>query len=106
MRRDDFKQLLQRRILVGDGATGTLLREMGALTGDGCPDLLNLTAPEAVQQVHARYFAVGADLVHTNTFGANRLKLANTMPPSTWARSISEALIWLDKQLQPTAAVW
>jgi len=61
---------------VGDGAMGTILQDKGLLPAGHCPDLLNLSAPDAVQEVHEQYLAAGANLIQTNTFGANRVKLA------------------------------
>jgi len=60
--------------MLADGAMGTLLYLRGA-AHDACLDQLNLTRPELVQGVHRDYLAAGADLIETNTFGANRLKL-------------------------------
>ncbi len=77
MRRDHFQQLLAERVLVSDGAMGTLLQAQGALPSGLCPELLNLQRPELVQWVHQQYLSAGCDLIQTNTFGANRLKLAN-----------------------------
>lgn len=70
----DILKALEERILVMDGAMGTLLIARGLRKGE-CPDSLNLTRPEIVLSVHKDYVAAGADIVETNTFGANRLKL-------------------------------
>lgn len=58
-----------------DGATGTALYARGGFT-DVCFDGLNLTHPKLVQAVHADYVTAGADCIETNTFGANRFRLA------------------------------
>jgi 5-methyltetrahydrofolate--homocysteine methyltransferase len=63
------------RILLGDGAMGTMLLEAGLPPG-GCPELWNVERPEIVQQIHQAYFAAGCDFVETNTFGGSALKLA------------------------------
>jgi methionine synthase I (cobalamin-dependent)/5,10-methylenetetrahydrofolate reductase len=55
---------------------GTLLYARG-VTLDACFDVLNLNQPKLVQSVHADYIAAGADCIETNTFGANRFKLAS-----------------------------
>jgi methionine synthase I (cobalamin-dependent)/5,10-methylenetetrahydrofolate reductase len=60
--------------LVADGGTGALLAS--AVPGLRCPEEANLRAPESVLEVHLGYLRAGADLIETNTFGANRLKLA------------------------------
>jgi homocysteine S-methyltransferase len=60
--------------VLADGACGTMLYEAGVALED-CFDGLNLTRPEVVAGVHRAYIAAGADLIETNTFGANRAKL-------------------------------
>lgn len=57
-----------------DGAMGTMLYQSGAPLGESF-DALNLTSPELVSQVHRAYISAGADVIETNTFGANRAKL-------------------------------
>jgi homocysteine S-methyltransferase len=61
--------------LLADGAMGTMLYARGVPL-DACFDVLNLHSPRTVQAIHQEYVAAGADLVETNTFGANRFKLA------------------------------
>lgn len=68
---------LGRELLVADGAMGTMLQARGLPTGEP-PEHWNITRPKAVQAVHKEYLAVGCDLIETNTFGANRLRLKNT----------------------------
>lgn len=63
--------------IVADGGMGALLA--GAVPGLRCPEEANLRAPESVVAVHASYIAAGAELIETNTFGANRRKLARLM---------------------------
>jgi methionine synthase / methylenetetrahydrofolate reductase (NADH) len=63
--------------LVADGGMGALLA--GAVHGLRCPEEANLRAPESVVAVHASYIAAGAELIETNTFGANRRKLARVL---------------------------
>ncbi len=60
--------------LVGDGGMGTLIS--GAVARLRCPEEANLRAPESVVALHASFIRAGADLIETNTFGANRRKLA------------------------------
>jgi methionine synthase / methylenetetrahydrofolate reductase (NADH) len=60
--------------LLSDGAMGTMLNARGA-SFEACFDLLNLTRPALVAEVHREYIEAGADLIQTNTFGANRYKL-------------------------------
>jgi methionine synthase / methylenetetrahydrofolate reductase (NADH) len=70
-----FSQRLGEGALLCDGAMGTLLYARG-VSMDACFDLLNLNHPRLVQSVHGDYIAAGADCIETNTFGANRFKLA------------------------------
>ena len=70
-----FSHRLAEGPLLCDGAMGTLLYARG-VPMDACFDLLNLNNPRLVQSVHAEYVAAGADCIETNTFGANRFKLA------------------------------
>jgi methionine synthase / methylenetetrahydrofolate reductase(NADPH) len=70
-----FSQRLCEGPLLCDGATGTALYARG-VSLDGCFDALNLNNPKLVQSIHADYIAAGADCIETNTFGANRFKLA------------------------------
>lgn len=67
--------ILKNRVLVYDGAMGTMLQGMGLAQG-GCPEEWNLTHPEKVLAVHKAYVEAGCDIVETNTFGGNRLSLA------------------------------
>ena len=70
----DFNQRLKDAILVADGAMGSMLHE--AVGPQRCFDELNTTEPEAVFRVHQAYIEAGAQIIETNTFGANRFKLA------------------------------
>lgn len=72
---------LTDRVLVADGAMGTMLHAADLTLDDfdgleGCNEILNVTRPDAVRGVHEAYLAVGADCVETNTFGANLANLA------------------------------
>lgn len=70
----DIISLLKNRVLVYDGAMGTMLQASGLASG-ACPEKWNLTAPDKVLAVHKAYVDAGADIVETNTFGGNRLSL-------------------------------
>jgi len=67
---------LNRRILVMDGAMGTQLMERG-VRPEECFDAQNLKNPKIVEAVHRAYVEAGADIIETNTFGANRIKLGD-----------------------------
>ncbi len=75
MARPPFLEELERRVLVCDGAMGTMLYARGVFLNRSF-DELNLTQPELVAEVHQAYVRAGADVIETNTFGANRVKLA------------------------------
>src|SRR5437762_2127668 len=70
-----FSEALDQRVLVCDGAMGTMLYSRGVFINKSF-DALNLTQPELVEDVHREYVRAGADVLETNTFGANRIKLA------------------------------
>jgi len=67
---------LQEKILVLDGAMGTMLQARGLKAG-GCPEEMNLEAPDVVAGIHREYVEAGSDIVLTNTFGGSRSKLAH-----------------------------
>lgn len=66
---------LHERILIGDGATGTYLASLGVPL-DHCLEEANLKNPDVVTRVYSEYIAAGARIIETNSFGANRLRLA------------------------------
>ena len=70
-----FTEALASRVLVCDGAMGTMLYAKGIFLNRSF-DELNLTQPDLVADVHQAYVRAGADVIETNTFGANRVKLA------------------------------
>ena len=88
---DRLRQILDRRLLVLDGAMGTMIQAAGVTEADiradrfadhpeslaGANDLLCLTQPDLIRDVHAQYFAAGADVVTTNTFNAQAVSLAD-----------------------------
>jgi len=67
---------LGSRVLVCDGAMGTMLHAAGRSLGEALP-ALNLSDPALVREIHDRYVSVGADIIQTNTFGASRVRLAD-----------------------------
>ena len=70
----DFLSLLNQRIMVIDGAMGTMLQQYGLKAGE-IPEMWNITHPDIVKKIHTSYLNVGADVILTNTFGANGRKL-------------------------------
>lgn len=87
----DLQDILSRRILVLDGATGTMIQKFGLTEEDyrgerfldhpyllkGNNDLLCLTRPDVVAEIHRKYLDAGADIIETNTFNANRISQAD-----------------------------
>jgi homocysteine S-methyltransferase len=71
----EFREALSQRVWVADGAMGTMLYAKGAFI-NRCYDELNLSLPALVRDVHQEYVRAGAELIETNTFGANRKRLA------------------------------
>src|SRR5579872_7249973 len=74
MKIEDLNERLRDSVLIGDGAMGSMLYEL--LGPQRCLDELNSTQAEAVFRVHQTYLEAGAQIIETNTFGANRHKLA------------------------------
>ncbi len=75
-RKELLLSALKSRVLVADGAMGTMLQDNDLSLDDfegheGCNEILNVTRPDVVRAVHDAYFEVGVDMVETNTFGAN-----------------------------------
>jgi homocysteine S-methyltransferase len=70
----DFLSALKERVLVCDGAMGTMLYNKGVFISR-CFDELNVSSPELVRDLHLDYIKAGADIIETNTFGGNRMKL-------------------------------
>ena len=74
--RRSFCEDVQSGVLVVDGAMGTMLYEHGAFLNRSFEEL-NSTDPKLVFQIHSAYVDAGADIIESNTFGANRMKLGN-----------------------------
>jgi 5-methyltetrahydrofolate--homocysteine methyltransferase len=89
---DILKRLLDERILVLDGAMGTMIQTLKLSEQDfrggqfadhpfpslkGCNDLLSITQPEAIEQIHRQYLEAGSDIIETNTFNANSISMAD-----------------------------
>ena len=89
---DDLRELLNRRIVVLDGAMGTMVQGLGLsdeavwrgerfknhpVSVKGCNDLLVMTQPKAIEDIHYQFLKAGADIVETNTFGGTSIALAD-----------------------------
>jgi 5-methyltetrahydrofolate--homocysteine methyltransferase len=94
-RSDALREALATRVVVADGAMGTMLQAQDPTLEDfqqleGCNEVLNVTRPDIVRSVHAAYFDAGVDCVETNTFGANLTALGEYDIPERTAE-LSEA---------------
>ncbi|MCD2144472.1 methionine synthase [Gordonia paraffinivorans] len=77
-----FMSSMSRRVLIGDGAMGTMLQAADLTLDDflgleGCNEILNDTRPDVLEAIHRAYFEAGADAVETNTFGCNLSNLGD-----------------------------
>lgn len=82
MQTASLNEQLNKRILIMDGAMGTMLqqealtaKDFGGEEYEGCNEILNLTAPDVIEKIHLEYLRAGADIIETNTFGATSLVL-------------------------------
>lgn len=69
-----LKEYIKDNILIFDGAMGTMLQKKGLKLGEN-PELLNIKEPDIIEEIHREYIESGANVITTNTFGANELKL-------------------------------
>jgi 5-methyltetrahydrofolate--homocysteine methyltransferase len=77
----DFLKAVRERVVIYDGAMGTCIQQYSPTLDDfwgkeNCSEVLNLSRPEMIREIHASYLEVGADVVETNTFGGSRIVLA------------------------------
>ena len=70
-----FLEELNKRVLILDGAMGTEIMKKIGSSDFGCPELMNIESKELIIDIHKSYIKAGADIIETNTFGGNRLKL-------------------------------
>ena len=70
-----FRDQLNRRVMIADGAMGTMLYSKGVFINRSF-DELNVTAPQMVREIHQEYVKAGAEILESNTFGANRARLS------------------------------
>lgn len=86
---------LGKKFIFFDGAMGTMLQKSGLPPG-GLPEAFNFTHPEIIEEIHRLYAEAGADILTTNTFGANELKLAGS--PYSVEETIRQAVLLAKKQ--------
>src|SRR5947209_17585898 len=92
----EFRKKLQSKIIISDGAMGTMLYSKGVFI-NRCFDELNLSAPQLVKEVHQEYVKAGAEILETNTFGATRVRLG-AFGFAEKLRSINEAGVRLARE--------
>jgi len=78
---NDFLQTVRERVVVYDGAMGTNIQKRNPTLDDywgkeNCSEILVLSRPDIIRDIHADFFGVGCDIVETNTFGATRIVLS------------------------------
>lgn len=83
----EFREALEKHAMVADGAMATMLYGRGVFA-NRCIDELNLSLPALVRDVHREYIQAGAEILETNTFGANRIRLGAFGFAPKCARSI------------------
>ena len=93
---EQFRQILSQKVLIGDGAMGTMLYQHGVFL-NSCFEETNLSNPDLVAKIHMAYVTAGADFIETNTFGANSFKLAK-FGLQDKVTQINEAAVELAKQ--------
>lgn len=87
-------EALKSKVLTADGAMGTLLYSYGL---DNCHEEMNIIRPDVIEKIHGEYIAAGADVIQTNTYGANAIKLARYGLESKVVE-INEAAVTLAKK--------
>ena len=93
---------LKHKVLVADGAMGTLLYSYGL---ENCHEEMNIEKPEIIKKIHKEYIQAGADVIQTNTYGANRIKLTRYGLESKVVE-INEGAIGVAKQAAKNSEVF
>ncbi|MFQ6604453.1 MAG: homocysteine S-methyltransferase family protein [Fidelibacterota bacterium] len=96
--------LVEKQVIVADGAWGTMLQSDGLVAGS-CPEMVALDQPEMLLDIARRYVAAGAEMIETNTFGASPLKLANYGREADTEKINQAAASLLKKNLPETVLV-
>ncbi|MCK5551540.1 MAG: homocysteine S-methyltransferase family protein [Deltaproteobacteria bacterium] len=91
--------LVKQRVVLFDGALGTMLMERGLSSGEP-PEKWNLERPDVVKEIHGTYFSAGSDVVQTNTFGGNRFKLRDKRLDADLVR-INQTAVTLAREVCP-----
>jgi 5-methyltetrahydrofolate--homocysteine methyltransferase len=99
----DFLKAVQERVVIYDGAMGTCIQQQNPTLDDywgkeNCSEILCLSRPDIIRNIHAAYFEAGADVVETNTFGASRIVLTEFQIPEKVAE-INHAAVKLAREV-------
>ena len=107
----DLLQAIGQGVVLLDGAMGTQLIQQGLETGE-LPESRNVTHPEVIRQIHSSYIEAGAQVILTNTFGANRLKLQRAGAEEKLeevnrealrlAQEVTQEKVWIGGNIGPT----
>lgn len=94
---------LKKRVLVLDGATGTAIQKYNLTDEDfqgkkGCNEILNITRPDVIKEIHTKYIEAGADIIETNSFNCNRISLKDYEIEDMSYTLSKKELNWLEKQ--------
>ena len=98
-RQHELLNLVKQRVVLFDGALGTMLITRGLSSGVA-PEKWNVEKPEVVKEIHRAYFSAGSDVVQTNTFGGNRFKLRDKQLEDDLVR-INETAVKLAREVCP-----
>lgn len=93
------------RVVVGDGAMGTLLQAKGLLQGGGCPEYLNRSHPQEIIDIHRSFAEAGAQWLQTNTFGGSPFKL-KAYGLETETAELNARAVALAREAAPNLPVW
>ena len=108
MKRDEFLAQLGERPFLLDGSMGALIHAKG-VPADISLDIINLQNPSIVAEIHREYIEAGADIIETNSFAANRFKLAehglqgDVVAINTFKNKYTATKYWIDYLHTPTA---
>jgi len=96
----DFLQIVKERVVVYDGAMGTNIQARNPTPDDywgkeNCSEVLVLSRPDIIRDIHADFFNVGCDIVETNTFGGSRIVLGGFDRAIEFGKSMSRLHNWL-----------
>src|SRR5690348_8791436 len=109
-----FLDAVKRGLLISDGAMGSLLYERGVFVTQNF-EQLNVTRPDVIRKIHADYVEAGAQVIETNTFGANRVRLerhglvgevrAFNLAGARIAREVAGSAVYVAGSMGPTGLV-